>query len=93
MDGHPLIELKHCNEIAEQINSLVQYSPPQTRDITRPDLLAYVEYGLKCCRGDDVMRDAEERSARLASEERKFYAQRKKMMGLGFPWSPPRRPN
>ena len=92
MDGHPLIELKHCNEMAEQINSLVQYSPPQTRDTTRPDLLAYVEYSLKTCLGDDVMRDAKERSARLASEERKFYAQRKKMMGLGFPWSPPRRP-
>jgi hypothetical protein len=77
--------------MAEQINSLVQYSPPQTRDTTRPDLLAYVEYSLKTCRGDNVLPGAEERSARLASEERVFYAERKKMMELGFPWSPSRR--
>jgi hypothetical protein len=91
VDGHPLIDFKHCSEIAEQIDSLVQYSPPRTRDTTRPDLLAYVEYSLKFSRGDDVLRDAEERSARLADEERGFNIQRKKMMELGFVWSPPRR--
>ena len=89
MDGHPLIDFKCCSKIAEQIDSLVQYSPPRTRKATQPDLLAYVEYSLKSRRGDDVLRDAEERSARLAEEERAFDAQKKKMIGLGFPWSPP----
>jgi len=91
VDGHPLIDFKYCSEIARQIDSLVQYSPPRTRKTTRPDLLAYVEYSLKSRRGDDVLRNAEERSARLAEEERVFDAQKKKMIGLGFPWSPPRR--
>jgi hypothetical protein len=89
--GHPLIDFKHCSLMAEQIDSLVQYSPPHTRHTTRPDLLAYVEYSLKSSRSDDVLRDAVERSARLAEEERGFDTQRKKMMALGFAWSPPRR--
>jgi hypothetical protein len=87
--GHPLIDFKHCSEIAEQIDSLVQYSPP--RHITRPDVLAYVEYSLKSGRSDDVLRDAEERSARLADEERGFDRQRKRKIIIGIPWSPPRR--
>jgi hypothetical protein len=68
--GHPLIDFKCWSEIAEQIDSLVRDSPPQTHDTTRPNLLAYVEYSLKSSRGDDVLRDAEERRARLALEER-----------------------
>jgi hypothetical protein len=91
VDGHPLIDFKYCSKIAEQIDSLVQYSPTRTRQTTRSDLLAYVEYSLKSSRSDDVLRNAEKTSTRLAAEERLFYAQRKKMMGLGFPWSPPRR--
>ena len=77
--------------MAEQIDSLVQYSPPRTRDITRPDLLAYVEYSLKSSRSDDVLRDAEERGASLASEERTFRTERRKLAGLGYRWYPPRR--
>jgi len=91
VDGHPLIDFKYCSKIAEQIDSLVQYSPPRIRHTTRPDLLAYVEYSLKSSRSDDVLRNAEERGARLAEEERLFDTQRKKMIGLGFAWSPPRR--
>jgi hypothetical protein len=93
VDGHHLIDFKHCSMIviAEQIDNLVQYSPPRTRHTTRPDLLAYVESSLKSSRSNAVLRNAEERSARLAEEERVFYAQRKKMTGLGFAWSPPRR--
>jgi hypothetical protein len=91
VDGHPLIDFKYCSKIAEQIDTLVQYSPPRTRHTTRPDALAYVEYSLKSSRSDDVLRDAKERSARFADEERVFHAQRKKMLGLGFPWAPPRR--
>src|ERR1700678_3872011 len=70
VDGHPLIDFKQCSKIAEQIDTLVQYSPPRTRHRTRPDLLAYVEYSLKSSRSDDVLRVVEERSARLADEER-----------------------
>ena len=77
--------------MAEQIDTLVQYSPPRLHRITRPDLLAYVEYSLRSRCGDDVLRSAEERSARLADEERAFDVQRKKMISLLFPWSPPRR--
>ena len=91
VDGHPLIDFKCCSKIAEQIDSLVQYSPPCTRHTTRPDLLTYVEYSLKSCRSEDALRHAEERSARLAEEERLFESWRKKMIALGFPWSPPRR--
>jgi hypothetical protein len=91
VDGHPLIDFKHCSTIAEQIDTLVQYSPPRTRHTTRSDLMTYVEASLKSSRGGDVLRDTEKRSARLADEERVFHAQRKKMIGLGFPWSPPRR--
>jgi len=91
VDGHPLIDFKLCSEIAEQIESLIQYSPPRTRH-TRPDVLAYVEYGLKSSRGDDVLRNAEERSARLAGEEQEIHAQRKKWLGFApLPTSPLRR--
>ncbi len=91
VDGHPLIDFKHCSEIADQIDSLVQYSPPRARNATRADLLAYVEYCLESSRGDDVLRNSEMRSAHLADEERVLFAQRKKMIGLGFRWSAPRR--
>jgi hypothetical protein len=91
VDGHPLIDFKLFSEMAEQIDSLVQYSPPRTYHMTRPDVLAYVEYSLRSRCGDDVLRSAEERSARLADEERAFDVQRKKMISLLFPWSPPRR--
>jgi hypothetical protein len=87
VDGHHLIDFKYCSKIAEQIDSLVQYSPPRTHHTTRPDLLAYVEYSLKSRRSDDVLRNAEKRSARLANQERFFDAKRK----MGFAWSPPRR--
>ena len=91
LDGHSLIDFKYCSKIAEQIDSLVQYSPPRTRHITRPDLLAYIEYSLKSRRGDDVLRNAEERSARLADEERLLNSWRRKLIGLGLQWLPPRR--
>ena len=91
MDGRPLIDFKHCSRIAEEIDTLVQFSPPRAHYSTRPDVLAYVEYSLKSSRGGDVLRSAEERSARLAEEERIFDVQRKKMIALMFPWSPPRR--
>jgi hypothetical protein len=91
VDGHPFVDFKQCSEIAEQIESLVQYSPPRTRQTTRPDVLAYVEYSLKSCNGDDVVRTLEERSASLAAAERSLLEHRKKIQGLGMALSPHRR--
>jgi hypothetical protein len=91
VDGHHLIDFKYCSKMAEQIDSLVQYSPPRTHHTTRPDLLAYVEYSLKSRRSDDVLRNAEKRSARLVDEERRLDAWRNKLRSLGLAWSPPRR--
>jgi uncharacterized protein YfaP (DUF2135 family) len=91
VDGHPLIDFKQCSKVAEQIDALVQYSPPPTRSTTRQNVLVYVEYNLKSRYGDDVMRVAKERSAKLAVEEKSLLEDRKKMQSLGFPWSPPRR--
>jgi hypothetical protein len=88
VDGHAVIDFKQCSEIAEQIESLVQYSPPRTRQTTRPDVLAYVEYSLKSRIGDDVVRAAEERSFNLAVAERSLLEQRDKMRKFGFAWSP-----
>lgn len=91
MDGHPLVDFKQCSKVAEEIEALVQYSPPRTRDATRPDVLAYVEYSLKSSNGGEVMRAAKERSAKLAREEQFILEQRKKVQALGSRWSPPRR--
>jgi hypothetical protein len=60
LDGHHLIDFKQCSEVAEQIDSLVQYSPPSTHDTTRSDVLANVEYSLKSRSGDDTLRVAQE---------------------------------
>lgn len=91
MDGHPLVDFKQCSKVAEEIEALVQYSPPRTRDATRPDVLAYVEYSLKSSNGGEVVRAAKERSAELAREEQFILEQRKKVQALGSRWSPPRR--
>ena len=87
VDGHPLIDFKQCSKVAEQIESLVQYSPPPTHDTTRPDVLAYVEYSLKSRSRDDTLRMAQERSSNLAGREQSLLEQQKKMQALGFPWS------
>ena len=91
VNGQPLIDFKHCSTVAEQIEALVQYSPLRTRNTTRADVLAHVESSLKSSNGDIVIRAAEERSAKLAAEERSFLEHRKKVQALGFAWSPPRR--
>ena len=81
VDGHPLINFRQCSEAAEQIEALIQYSPP-THKTARPDVLAYVEYSLKSSDGDDTQRSAEERSADLASEELE-------QQNSGFAWPTP----
>jgi len=84
VDQHPLIEFKQCSTLAEQIDTLVQFSPPDTRHRTRPDVLAYVEYSLKFGTSDECMRAAEARSLKLASEERSRDDHQRRMRALGI---------
>jgi hypothetical protein len=84
VDGRPLIDFKVCSELAEQINTLVQYSPPSIRDAARPEVLAYVEYSLESSAGDDIQRDTEARSAELAIEERSLLEHRARMRFIEF---------
>jgi len=63
--AHPPIYFKQCSGLAEQIDSLVQFSPPDICHASRPDVLTYVEYSL-----NDSMRTAEARSSKLVGEER-----------------------
>jgi hypothetical protein len=75
-----MINFKRCSKIAEQIQSLVQYSPPRIRDTTRPDVLEYVKYRLKSIKtmsSGDTLRAAEQRSAILAVEELSLAERRK----------------
>jgi hypothetical protein len=88
MDGHPLIDFKQCILLAEQVDALVQYSPPRIRNSTRPEVLSYVEYSLKSCVHSDVLRDIEARSSKLVVEERALLDRREKMRLLGMPWTP-----
>src|SRR5712691_2399551 len=88
MDGHPLIDFKQCVLLAEQVDSLVQYSPPRVRNSTRPEVLSYVEYSLKSCVNNDVLREAEARSSKLVVEERALLDRREKMRLLGMVWTP-----
>ena len=83
VDGHPLIDFKQCIRLAEQIDSLLQYSPPRVRTV--PDVVAHVEYSLKSCVSDD---QTLARSHRLTSEEQTLVDRRERMRLLGMTWSP-----
>jgi hypothetical protein len=90
VDEHLLIDFRHCIELAEQIDSLVRYSPPRVRSI--PDVLSYVEFSLKSCASNDVLRYVDSRSAKLVIEEQALLDRRERMRLLGMAWSPhPRR--
>jgi hypothetical protein len=89
VDGHCLIDFELCGTLAEQIDSITRYSPPDVRSETRRDVLEYVEYNLQSSSGDDVARAAEARGAKLAEEEQSMLAQRERMQALGIPWFPP----
>jgi RasGEF domain len=80
VDGHPLIYFKQCTRLAEQINSLVGYSPPRARP--PPDVLSYVEFSLMSCVGDDVLRHVEARSTKLVHEEQFLLYRRERMRFL-----------
>jgi len=88
MDGHPLIDFKQCVLLAEQIDSLAQYSPPRIRNAPRPEVSSYVEYSLKSSVGNDVLRDLEARKSKLVVEERALLDRREKMKLLGMVWTP-----
>lgn len=88
MDGHPLIDFKQCVLLAEQIDSLAQYTPPRMPNPTRPEVSSYVEYSLKSSVGSDVLRDLEARSSKLVVEERALLDRREKMRLLGMVWTP-----
>ncbi|KAI9457793.1 hypothetical protein BJY52DRAFT_1223704 [Lactarius psammicola] len=47
VNGHSLIDFKLLGELAEQVDSIVQYTPPRIEHATRQDVLAYIEYNLK----------------------------------------------
>ena len=79
VDGHTLSDFRKCIRLAEQIDSLVGYLPRRVHNATRPEVLAYVEYGLKSCVGDEVLRDPEARSAELVGEELAILDCRKRM--------------
>jgi len=83
VDGHPLIDFKQCIRLAEQIDSLVRYSPPRVRTV--PDVVAHVEYSLKSCVADDQILA---RSPKLISEEQTLVDRRERMRLLGMTWSP-----
>ncbi|KAH9057641.1 ras guanine nucleotide exchange factor domain-containing protein [Lactarius vividus] len=90
VDGHALIDFKLLSELAEQVESIVQYTPPRIEHATHQGVLAYIEYSLKSITtashaSTDVL------SAQLALDERKMFEHRARMRSLGIPWSPPRR--
>lgn len=89
VDGHILIDFKHFSELAEQVDSIVQYTPPRVEHATHQDVLAYAEYSIKSNNGGDAEHEA--LGAKLALEERKMLEHRARMRSLGIPWSPPRR--
>jgi hypothetical protein len=91
VDGHPLIDFKQFSELAEQVDSIVQYTPPRVEHATRQDVLEYIEYCLESSTSGDALHDhdsMEALSAELALEEHKEIATRAKMRSLGLPWSP-----
>jgi len=88
MDGHPLIDFKQCVLLADQIDSLAQYTPPRMPNPPRPEVSSYVEYSLKSSVGNDVLRGLEARSSKLVVEERALLDRREKMRLLGMVWTP-----
>jgi hypothetical protein len=87
VDGHPLIDFQQCSELAEQIDSLVQFSPPRNHR-TRQDALAFVEYSLRSSTYND---DSEARGAELAEEEQSMLKHRTRLRAFGIQWPLQRR--
>ena len=92
VDGHPLVDFKLLGELADQVDEIVQYTPPRIEHTTRQDVLAHVEYSLKSHLKDDTLTPSiDDLSAKRALEESKMLETRERMRSLNLPWSPPRR--
>jgi hypothetical protein len=52
----------------------------------RPEVLAYVEYSLKSCVGNDALLRVEARSIKVIGEERVLFDRRQRMRSLGMAW-------
>jgi hypothetical protein len=88
VDGHPLIDFRLCRELAEQIDTLVEYSTPRVDSETRRDVLEYVEYNIQSSLADNAASGVEARGAELAREEQAMLTQRERAQALGRPWLP-----
>jgi len=92
VDGHPLIDFKLLSELAGQVNTIVQYTPPPIEHAARQDVLDYVEHSLKLSSsGDASPTSMNDLSAKRAQEESKMLETRERLKSIGLPWSPPRR--
>ncbi|KAH8980822.1 hypothetical protein EDB86DRAFT_3087571 [Lactarius hatsudake] len=92
VDGHALIDFKLLSDLAEQVESIVQFTPPRIEHATRQDVLAHIEYSLESiATGDASHASTNVLSAQLALDERRMFEHRARMRSLGIPWSPPRR--
>ena len=76
VDGHYLIDFKRCSELAEQINSIIEYSPPPVSPDIRQDVLEYVEYHLQPRLAANASR-ASVRSARLPKKKRSIHSMKR----------------
>lgn len=83
------LSIERFSELAEQVDLIVRYTPPRIEHATPLNVLAYVEDSLVPSTNGDTR--TEDRSDKLASKERQMFAERKRRLSLGFPWSPPRR--
>ena len=92
VDGRPMVDFKQFSELADQVNEIAQYTSPRTEHVTRPDVLAYVEYSLKSNMKDDTLTPSiNDLGAKRALEESKMLETRERLHSLMLPWSPPRR--
>ena len=92
VDGHILVDFKLFGELADQVNEIVQYTPPRIDLASRQDLLAHIEYSLKSHMFDDTLTPSiNNLGAKRALEESKMLKTRERFRSLMLPWSPPRR--
>ncbi|KAF8266619.1 hypothetical protein EI94DRAFT_1786854 [Lactarius quietus] len=80
VDGHPLIDFKLLSELAGQVNTIVQYTPPPIEHAARQDVLDYVEHSLKLSSsGDASPTSMNDLSAKRAQEESKMLETRERL--------------
>ena len=94
VDGRPLIEFEVLSELAKQVDTIVQYTAPPVENVTRQDVLAYVEWSLKSSPSGETMHmhtSMNDLSTKRAHEESRMLETRERLRSLGLPWSPPRR--